>query len=95
MLARWLERITRRRNTPSEVLAKARAASDAGDYATALALWEPLAQAGVARAQNNIGACFLEGLGVERNPELAVKWLSLAAERRRPGRAAKSGDGLF
>ena len=33
----------------------------------------------MARAQNNIGACFSEGLGVERDPVLAVKWLALAA----------------
>src|SRR6476619_2360942 len=50
-----------------------------GDYATALSIWEPLAQAGVARAQANIGACFAEGLGVGRDAELAERWLSLAA----------------
>src|SRR5271166_141406 len=76
---RWLERLTGRRRPRPDPLAEARAAADAGDYAAALALWGPLAQAGVARAQNNIGACFLEGLGVDRDPVLAVKWLSLAA----------------
>ena len=35
---------------------------------------------GVARAQNNIGACFADGFGVERDPTLAVRWLTLAAE---------------
>ena len=45
----------------------------------ALEIWAPLAHAGVARAQNNIGACFAEGLGVERDPALAVQWLTLAA----------------
>jgi TPR repeat protein len=33
----------------------------------------------VARAQNNIGACFAEGLGVERDLKLAAQWLSLSA----------------
>lgn len=63
---------------------KALAAADAGDYETALALWEPLAQAGIARAQNNIGACFSEGLGVPVDRPLALKWLRLAAEAGDP-----------
>jgi uncharacterized protein len=51
-----------------------------GDYASALAIWGPLAHAGVARAQNNIGACFAEGLGVERDHALALRWLTLSAD---------------
>ena len=54
------------------------------DYSAALAIWGPLAHAGVARAQNNIGACFAEGLGVERDYSLAFRWLTLAAERGDP-----------
>src|ERR1700676_4816971 len=77
---RWLERLTSRRAPPRDLMAEARAAAEAGDYATALAIWEKLAQAGVARAQNNIGACFSEGLGVERDPDLALRGLTLAAE---------------
>src|SRR5260370_41430742 len=77
---RWIERLTGRCISRRDPLADAFAASKAGDYAAALALWEPRARAGVARAQNNIGACFSEGLGVERDPPLAVKWLLLAAE---------------
>src|ERR1700761_4178351 len=76
---RWLERFKPRREPPRDPMAEARAASDAGDYGAALALWGPLAHAGVARAQNNIGACFSQGFGVARDPELAVKWLTLAA----------------
>jgi len=57
----------------------AMAAFRAGDYATALHLWEPLARAGHARAQSNIGGCFAEGLGVPVNAVLAEKWLTLAA----------------
>ncbi|OYW31038.1 MAG: hypothetical protein B7Z45_10810 [Azorhizobium sp. 12-66-6] len=59
-------------------------AAQAGDYETALYLWEMLARAGIARAQNNIGACFAEGLGVERDPALAFRWLHLAAENGDP-----------
>src|ERR1700744_2581364 len=65
-------------------MAEALAASKAGNYAAALAIWEPLARDGVARAQNNIGACFAEGLGVPREPEFAVKWLTLAADAGDP-----------
>jgi TPR repeat protein len=75
----WFKRRIGLREKRRDVSAEARAAFEAGDYTTALSLWEPLAHAGVARAQNNIGVCFSDGLGVERDPELAVRWLSLAA----------------
>ena len=61
-------------------MAEAYDAAERGDYRAALAIWGPLAQAGVARAQNNVGACFAEGLGVERDPNLALRWLTLSAE---------------
>ena len=67
-------------STVAEQMAAAHDASARGDYATALAIWGPLAHAGVPRAQNNVGACFAEGLGVERDPALAARWMSLAAE---------------
>ena len=66
--------------TVADRMAEAYDAARRGDYARALAIWGPLAQAGVPRAQNNIGACFWEALGVERDPALAAKWLTLAAE---------------
>ena len=49
-------------------------------YDAALAIWGPLARAGQRRAQNNVGACFAEGLGVERDARLAHSWLTLSAE---------------
>jgi TPR repeat protein len=55
-----------------------------GDYSAALEIWTPLAHAGVARAQSNIGACFSEGLGVVRDAKLAERWLQLAAEAGDP-----------
>src|SRR5499425_655642 len=80
----WLEDLARRvgRQAEPSVAARMAAAYESatrGDYAAALELWNPLAHAGVARAQNNIGACFAEGLGVERDAALAFRWLSLAA----------------
>ena len=82
---RWLERLIR---TPEprveDQMTAALAAALRNDYATALNLWEPLARKGVARAQNNIGACFAEGLGVPRDHGLALRWLSAAAEAGDP-----------
>ena len=65
-------------------MAEAYDTAQRGDYPTALDIWGPLAHAGVARAQNNVGACFAEGLGVERNASLALRWLTLAAEAGDP-----------
>ncbi len=83
---RWLERIAARKREPSpaDPMAVALAAANAGDYETALSIWEPLARNGVARAQNNIGACFAEGLGVPIDRQLALRWLRLAAEAGDP-----------
>src|SRR5262245_63724167 len=77
---RWLDRFARQ--PAHDVAAQMTAAYEAAgrnDYAAALEIWNPLAHAGVARAQNNIGACFAEGLGVERDAALAVRWLTLSA----------------
>lgn len=64
----------------AERMAAAYDAADRGDYETALSIWTPLAHAGIARAANNIGACFSEGLGVARDVKLAECWLSVASE---------------
>ena len=61
-------------------MAAAYAAAENGDYARALEIWAPLAHAGVARAQSNVGACFANGLGVAPDGTLALRWLTLAAE---------------
>lgn len=74
----WLDRL-QRQPAADDAMATALAAARTGDYATALSLWEPLARAGNARAQNNIAACFSGGYGLEANPELAAKWLKLSA----------------
>lgn len=84
---RWLDHIRGRRSAAApkaDPMAAALTAAKSGDYETALRIWEPLARAGVARAQNNIGACFAEGLGVPRDRELALKWLQLAADAGDP-----------
>lgn len=88
---RWLDRFFHRTSEathqpdPQTVqMDAALTAAKAGDYDTALALWEPLARAGNARAQNNIGACFAEGLGIPSDRPLALKWLTLSADAGDP-----------
>src|SRR5262245_33978667 len=83
----WLDPLTKSKPPEASVRERMSAAYNAasrGDYTAALDIWTPLAHAGVARAQSNIGACFSEALGVERDPKLAERWLLLAAEAGDP-----------
>ena len=57
------------------------AAYNAGDYATAVQEWTPLAEAGDEVAQYNLGVMYDNGLGVPQDPKEAVKWYRLAAEQ--------------
>jgi len=52
-----------------------------GDYATALRLWRPLADRGVAEAQFHIGTAYASGAGVPRDFAEAAKWFRKAAEQ--------------
>lgn len=62
-------------------LEEAWAAYQQGDYATALQLWRPRAELGVALAQNNLGLMYYNGQGVPRDYGEAAKWYRLAAEQ--------------
>lgn len=55
-------------------------AFERGDYGAALMVWQPYADQGSARAQYNISILYENGLGVKKDPETALKWMSLAAE---------------
>ena len=57
------------------------AAYDAGDYATALKEWRPLAEQGDADAQYNLGWMYTNGTGVLQDYAEAMKWYRLAAEQ--------------
>lgn len=70
--------------TPANPMTEAEAAAARGDYAAALAIWNSQAHAGIARAQAEIGHCFVNALGVERNIGLAQQWLTLAAKAGDP-----------
>lgn len=54
---------------------------EAGDYARAVAEWRPLALAGNADAQFNLGQAYKLGRGVEQNWPQAVEWYRRAAEQ--------------
>ena len=56
-------------------------AYEAGDYATALQEWTPLAEAGGEVAQYNLAIMYGNGYGVPQDNAEAVKWYRLAAEQ--------------
>jgi uncharacterized protein len=57
------------------------AAYDQKDYATALRLFQPLAEKGDATAQVRLGTMYGDGVGVARDAAEALKWLRKAAEQ--------------
>lgn len=60
---------------------KGRDAFEAGDYATALQEWRPLAEQGNANAQNQLGVMYHFARGVPQDYAEAAQWLRLAAEQ--------------
>ena len=62
-------------------LDQAFAAAQQGDYATALSVYRPLADQGLARAQNNLGLMYDNGQGVPQDYAAAVGWYRKAAEQ--------------
>ena len=56
-------------------------ASKAGDYATALSIWTPLAEQGDWLAQFGLGSLYSYGRGVPQDYKTAVKWYIRSAEQ--------------
>lgn len=56
-------------------------AYEAGDYAGAVREWEPLAQAGNAAAQFNLGLLYYDGRGLPQNYSEAAKWFERSANQ--------------
>jgi len=50
-------------------------------YATAYRSFKPLAEQGIAEAQNNLGFLYQNGLGVRRNYATAINWYKRAADK--------------
>lgn len=69
------------------------AAYDRGDFPEALLQWRPLAEQGIARAQNNLGVLYENGKGVPQDLNEALKWYRLAAEQNYGG--AENNLGLI
>ena len=55
------------------------AAAEAGDFATALREWTPLAEQGNAAAQTNLGIMYANGDGVAQDYVTAHMWFNIAA----------------
>ena len=61
------------------------------DYATALKEWRPLAEQGLAKAQNNLGMMYYNGKGVLQDTIAAHMWFNIAAANGHK-KAAKNRD---
>lgn len=66
--------------TADETLGTGIEAAQRGDYAEAYWLWRPLADAGMARAQHQIGWLYANGNGLRVNLEAAIEWWTRAAQ---------------
>jgi TPR repeat protein len=60
------------------------AAYEAGDYATAYRLQQPLADQGFVKAQVNLGIMYAQGQGVTRDDGEAIRWFRKAADQGDP-----------
>ena len=67
---------------PATPTAKAAAAYNRGDYATALSIFRPLAEAGDATAQFDLGVMYANGQGVVQDYIEALTWYRRAADQR-------------
>jgi TPR repeat protein len=62
-------------------LVKGQDAYNSGDYQTAIAEWQPLAEGGDAEAQFGMGLLYANGFGVPLDDNEALKWYLLAADQ--------------
>ena len=81
VLAAFLVAMTLVGTTLAGALEDATTAYGRGDYATAFQLLKPLANAGIAKAQDNLGFMYDTGQGVPQDYVQAHKWYNLAASR--------------
>jgi len=56
-------------------------AYSSGDYQTAIAAWQPLAEEGHADGQYGMGLLYANGFGVPMDDAQALKWYGLAADQ--------------
>ncbi len=67
-------------------------AYDAGDYAAAIAEWQPLAEQGNLEAQFGMGIIYENGRGIGRDNIQAAEWYTRAAEGGHPGAQFNLGN---
>lgn len=67
------------------------AAASRGDFAAAIAHWQPLAQRGEPGAQYNLGMLYGRGDGVPKDLAVAAKWFLAAAEQGQVDAQARIG----
>jgi TPR repeat protein len=60
-------------------------AFNSNQYDTALAIWQPLAEAGDAESQYGLGMMYGNGFGVAMDDALALKWYGLASDQGHSG----------
>jgi len=77
----------------AEPMEDGQAAYNRGDFQEALRQWQPLAEQGVARAQNNLGVLYENGKGVPADINQALKWYLMAAAQGYAG--AQNNLGLI
>lgn len=65
----------------AEPLEEGSAAYSRGDYATAMRLWQPLADEGNAEAQHWLGLMYRDGRGVSQDYAAALSWFQKAADQ--------------
>ena len=82
-------------NVTAQDFNKGLEAYKAGDYATALKEWKPLAEQGNAYAQANLGLMYNNGKGVLKDSIEAVKWYRLSAEQGNVGAQSNIGMSYF
>ena len=64
---------------------KGLAAYNSTEYDAALAIWQPLAEAGDVESQYGLGMMYGNGFGVSMDDALAIKWYGMAAEQGHSG----------
>jgi hypothetical protein len=74
-------------------MSEAKAAYGRGDYTTSLMLWRPLADRGIAGAQNDLGVMYDNGQGVPQDYAEATRWFHKAADQGLAG--AQNSLGLM
>ena len=72
---------TPRADNTSDLFLEGKAAYEAGDFARALELWQPMADAGDPHAEFAVGKMYLDGQGIEENAEKAIRFIYSAAQK--------------